>query len=102
MYDQKKSCFPDHLVAAKRLYEDLQEYLPEQKRKELANALSFPHTVTVPCKGSMEPALKFLRFAVSEDVPECPGEPPACPFLDANNEKLAERRLQLALMETRK
>jgi len=103
MYEQKKSRFPDHLVTAKKLYEDLQEYLPAEKRIALSSALSFPHTVTVPCNGkNMESALKFLRFAVAEEVPDCPGEPPVCPYLGVENEKRAKQRLQLALLETRK
>merc|ERR1719172_515717 len=82
MYEEKKSRFPAHLVTAKKLYEDLQEYLPADKRSALSSALSFPHTVTVACKDqSMEPALQFLRFAVADEVPDCPGQPPVCPFL---------------------
>jgi len=106
MYEQKKSRFPDHVVTAKKLYEDLQEYLPAEKRRALLSwksALSFPHTVTVACKGkSMEDALKFLRFAVADEVPDCPGVPPACPYLGVENEKRAKQRLQLALLDTRK
>ena len=44
----------------------------------------------------------FLFIRLVSKVPDCPGEPPSCPYLGAETEKRAAQRLQLALLDTRK
>jgi len=108
-YEAKKLRFPPHMVEAKKLYAELAHLLPSAKKAELPQALSFPHYLQLTCSaGDIEPqphsVLPFLRFVVAPRVPteeECPGTPPACPFLGADVEQKAERRLQADLVQYR-